>query len=387
MTAVIPASPRDLGLPFDKFRRGQRLAIRRIVDAFDDKDIVVMQGPTGVGKSLLAMAVASVMEARVIVTTQTKQLSDQYQKSFSFAKVIKGRDNFECTLSPGLTCAEGPCISGFKCKDKYSICPYHIQKKEAIDSGCAVTNVWYYINEVRFVGKLKDRELLVVDEGHLLEQALLSVVSYDISSNQFARIGVRRIPRLNSVKDALRWAHGILPSLSDAFDTVDYAEDPKQFLRFQTQINRLESLVKNVNEKEWLLMRNLYGYSVKPVWVRQFGPPLVFNTAKKVLVMSATICDPVQFARTLGIREDRMAYIELPSYFPKENRPVNYWPVVKVGYKASHQDMLKLVDAIDQILEKHEGQKGVIHCVSYNLRDLIMEESRHQDRLVLLQLR
>ena len=382
MRTSVPSYPRDLGLPFDRFRKGQRLAIREIVNRFNDKRIVMLEGPTGSGKSVLAMAVAAMTESEVVVTTQTKQLSRQYEQSFPFAKVIEGRDNFQCTLAPNFTCAEGPCIAGFKCENKASICPYYIQKNAAIESGCVVTNIWYYINEVRYVGKLRGRQLLVVDEGHLLEQALLSVVSIDISATQLARIGVHRIPKFERVRNVVSWAEYTLPRVKAGFSGIQYEKDPKQYRRFQAQIRRLESILDYVNEQEWLLTRNMYGYSIKPVWVRQFGAPLVFDTAERVLIMSATIRDPKQFGDALGVDEKDVAYVEMPSYFPKEHRPVNFWPVVKVGYKTSYSDMMKLVDAIDQILEKHEGEKGVIHCVSYKLRDTILENSRHAERLV-----
>lgn len=382
MRSVVPSRPHDLGLPFDKFRRGQRSAIREITNHFDSgKRIVILEAPTGSGKSIIALSVAAMLETETVVTTQTKQLAQQYMEVFKFAKVIEGRDNFECSVSPGFTCAEGPCVAGFKCERKHSICPYYIQKNAAIESGCVITNIWYYINEVQYVGGLRNRGLLVADEGHLLEQALLSVVSIDISARQFSRIGVHRIPAFKNVGDAVRWADRILPKVKSDFAKLKYEDDPKQYCRVQSQIYRLESLLE-VDEKEWILDKNFYGYSVKPVWVREFGGPLIFDTAERTLVMSATICDPVQFGKTLGIKEGEAAFVSMPSYFPKELRPINYWPIAKVGYGASQADLLKLVDAIDQILERHEGQKGVVHCVSYKLRDVIMENTRHIERFV-----
>jgi len=382
MPEAVPESPRDLGLPFDEFRPGQRKAIAQIINEIKGKRIIVLEGPTGSGKSAIGLSVAAMLEAKTVVTTQTKQLARQYQESFDFVKIIEGRDNFYCPLVPSLTCAEGPCITSFKCVDKKSICPYYIQKNEAIESGCAITNIWYYINEVNFVGALGGRDLLIVDEGHLLEQALLSVVSIDISADQFARVGISRIPSFGSVTDAVSWAMGNIGKLTKRFESIDYDGDPKGYRRYKTQISKLKDLIDNANEREWLLTKNFYGYSVKPVWVTKYGTPLVFSHAERVLVMSATIRDPTQFAKTLGINESEMAYVEMPNYFPKENRPINFWPVAPIGYKSSHDEMMRMVDAVDRILEKHEHEKGVLHTVSYKLRDLILENTKYIERFI-----
>lgn len=382
MKVIVPTYPSDLELPFDEFRPGQRLAIRKIMDQFRHKKVVILEGPTGSGKSLIGMAVASMMETQTVVTTQTKQLARQYQESFPFAKVLEGRSNFDCPLSPGLDCASGPCIAGFKCEEKKTFCPYYIQKEEAVASGCIITNIWYFINEVNYVGELRGRGLLIVDEGHLLEQALLSVISLDISSDQFARVGISRIPKMSKVGDAVAWAHEVLPAVERKAEKIVYEVNPKSYVRHQQQLHRLKDIIKSVNEEEWLLTRSFYGYTLKPVWVTKWGSPWVFDNADKTLVMSATIRDPEQFSKTLGIRERDMAYVEMPSYFPKENRPINFWPVAKIGYKSSQNELLTMVEAVDSILERHEGQKGVLHTVSYKLRDLILENTIYPDRFI-----
>jgi len=90
------------------------------------------------------------------------------------------------------------------------------------------------------------------------------------------------------------------------------------------------------------------------------------------------------FGRQIGISTDEMEFIQARSPFLPPMRQVIFSPVVKLNYKSTEEDYNKLFTAINNILDKHEGQSGIIHCVSYKLRDRILAgiALRHQQRVI-----
>lgn len=380
----IPKYPTDIGLSqFPAYRTGQREAIENIYNEFlRKKKIVVWEAPTGAGKSLVAVSVAALLDTSSIFTTTTKMLSDQYESSFDFMCQMRGRGNYACGIDDTLFATEGPCIAGMECIDKAKLCPYYLAKETAKSSPCVITNLPYFLNEVNYVGDFSGRGLLVIDEGHLLESGLMNFVSIELSRQRLARFGIN-LPIMQSVGDVLRFCNSTAPILKETLLALNFNDDPKKFhalLSLWQKLNSADNIVDNPDD--WILSTNIYGYTIKPVWVSSFGYDNVFKHADKVLIMSATVRDPSRFARSLGIKHNDMAYVETQSYFDRSRCPINYWPVAKLSYNASWGEYQNLVDSIDAILDKHSGQKGIVHCVSFALERKILASTRHRKRFV-----
>ncbi|MEJ2667469.1 MAG: DEAD/DEAH box helicase family protein [Deinococcales bacterium] len=80
--------------PFASFRSGQREALDAARQAFaDGKRFVVVEAPTGLGKSAIAVALAREAGASYILTAQ-KVLQDQYTRDFPELSLMKGRSNY-----------------------------------------------------------------------------------------------------------------------------------------------------------------------------------------------------------------------------------------------------------------------------------------------------
>ena len=105
---------------------------RDILEQIDEKlssgyKKIILSAPTGVGKSLIAAAVAQYFDDSFIVTA-SKHLQDQYSQDLDFLKPIKGKSNFSClklmeqekiqSISQakrlGLTCEKGQCVEKVK---------------------------------------------------------------------------------------------------------------------------------------------------------------------------------------------------------------------------------------------------------------------------------
>src|SRR5687767_5048236 len=94
-------------LPNAEDRPGQRAMVTAVAEAIATHRHLVIQAPTGVGKSLGYLVPAVLSGATVVVTTATKALQDQLaQKDLPFLAehigqemefaVLKGRSNYLC---------------------------------------------------------------------------------------------------------------------------------------------------------------------------------------------------------------------------------------------------------------------------------------------------
>ena len=89
--------------------------------------------------------------------------------------------------------------------------------------------------------------------------------------------------------------------------------------------------------------------------------------------MSATMLPKAILAKTLGLPAEEIEMIELPSTFPIENRPIYLDPVANMSQKTFDDQLPLLLHEIKRLVDKHRGEKGVIHTVSYKLSQAIMK--------------
>jgi ATP-dependent DNA helicase DinG len=395
-------TPKDLGLPFARYRDGQLEIIRRIVEAFKSNKIVILEAATGVGKSAIGVSVARIMEAKTIITTQTKQLESQYIGAFGdLIYDIRGRGNFQCAWEPAVNCDAAICTVSERCPlaeelgaSKWVVCPYYQAKAEAANAPLAITNIFYYLSEVNFVGMLGERGLLIADEGHLLESALMGFVSIDLSRARFSRLGLM-VPPLRDIKSVIYWAQRsqervqtIMGDLTERFERYEARGESAEAGKLAADITNARAQAANLsrvlllNDQEWIVTNNPYSVNLKPVWATKFGEPCIFSHTEKTLVMSATIRHKEQFCKTLGLDPQETEYIEMPTAFPREHRLINFWPVAKVDKNTDDADYDKIVRAVDAILWKHRHERGVIHTVSYKIADHLSAHSAFAERFI-----
>jgi Rad3-related DNA helicase len=78
-----------------------------------------------------------------------------------------------------------------------------------------------------------------------------------------------------------------------------------------------------------------------------------------------------------------LGFLRVPSYFPKENQPIIYLPVADFSKKSADEEAMELmIRVIDSLLDKHQGEKGLIHAVSYSIARYIVGRTRHQNRII-----
>ena len=192
--------------PKDKVRPVQKYALQQVANAIAaGKKFLIMEAPTGFGKSPVAVAIAKTLGSSFICTT-TKTLQEQYAADFPDVKKVLGSKNFHCSLFTEDHTAKGSCSAGFaaECPDRKDDeaeefesveidgknfdlppCPYVKQKVTALSSKQTLLNYHYFLSLLKYTKEIKPgmKKLLIADEAHDLPTIIkdfhsLSLIQY-----------------------------------------------------------------------------------------------------------------------------------------------------------------------------------------------------------------
>ncbi len=382
--------PSDLHLPpkFTSFRNRQLETAAKI--AASSKFAFLLDAPTGIGKSLIAATVQRLLKKNICYICTTKQLQDQLIKDFPYAATVKGRNNYKCLKFPKMY----PNISAEECNHTttspcsyVSDCPYIIAKKAARSAPIAVLNTAYFLSEANFVGMFSGYDLLVIDEFDTVEDQLMSYIEVVITQRQLQRLDVEPPKYKTKFESWVAWANTALPKLSKELAILEAATDDESkwstidinLLRRKRDVGRLVSklrfFVKEV-DKNWVWFPGEDRWTFKPVWIAKYASGVLWKHTTKVLGMSATILDPRQVSANTGLNFESRTheYLQMPSPFPKENRPVYFEPCANVINKQMDVALPALAKALQNILIKHPDERILVHTVSYKVRDYLMKK-------------
>ena len=189
-----------------------------------------------------------------------------------------------------------------------------------------IMNYWVYFNQNPVVDPAA---LVVMDDAHLAEHCLHSLYSVMISRNDHKLLFEQLVSELH--KNFPEYA-----VLADAVSDDAPPETPAELLSFidHEQIaNRLKEIIDSSSilgsdtdlNFRWKRMRprihraNLY-IGCDSLWIRPYIYPLINNTqyqkTDQVLYMSATIGDPGDLSRRLGVRP--IQKIHVPNQFAEQ---------------------------------------------------------------------
>ena len=253
MSQPFPESPADSrwGIPswptwVTEFRPHQIAAITEVVDHFNNgADIVILNAPTGAGKTIIAEAVRRLLKVTSgTYVANTNSLVDQFMRDFGrYAKQLKGRSHYPTLDAPSrfrqgqewsgtnLSAADcsmrleelpacGSCDSGEPTDEEkkpklhcrychpWRLCPYRVAKVAALGvkdtkptnddkvkysqppASVVVTNTAYFLTEANGPGAMSGREFVVIDECDTLESIVMSQVEVFISKERLAELGI-----------------------------------------------------------------------------------------------------------------------------------------------------------------------------------------------------
>ncbi len=200
--------------PFPEIRPAQELALAAIERAYvAHKKFVVLEVPTGGGKSAIAVAAAqwakAVLGGGTYILSPQKTLTSQYLADFAHIglRELRGRNSYQCADFE-TNCERGSVLRGDD-KDVCRTCPYRQAKDEFIASSFGVTNFSYYLNEMQYAGQLGRRSMLILDEGHNTEMVLLGETDVEITSRHQSQYGIYSIPKDAKIEKYREWAEKV----------------------------------------------------------------------------------------------------------------------------------------------------------------------------------
>jgi ATP-dependent DNA helicase DinG len=444
--------------PHTSFRNNQDNVIRQICEAFNsDSKYVILEAPTGFGKSAIAMTVARTLGSS-FVCTATKDLQTQYTYDYGFLKVAKGKNNFQCRVKEDFmeagkylctscnsrseiecrhtTCDYGPCLSDesmegagcryrtfindykidnkgrkneriFISKEKlenyeteysnwihlknfdiprqWSPCYYFDQLFQALKASHSIFNYSIFLSLLANKSMIQQRELLVLDEAHLLETEIIKFRGLSISKKRWRRyindfkmidygfdlngwlgflidlektiltlLGYDSLVKLLVMERKIKYGYDSkskakaknkrIVSASELFEDdesleIDIKSENKKHFQIDKEllidivqdIDKLTRTINNIlsNPKNWIVSEvHKENYDVlrvefKPLDASKYIGTIV-EKCPKTLIMSATILDHRTFEKNLGLDtgDDRTKFIQIQSDFPIENRPI-----------------------------------------------------------------
>lgn len=396
-------------------------ALARINEAFrSGKRAVVLEMPTGGGKSPICITVARAIRAHDGYThflTVQKALQDQYTKDFPApeVEVLKGRANYDCTHAngSGRSCVDAPCtdrkrgilpecIIGGEDRDQRrkatqlqirpseQLCPYWKQLQLCNDNPITLFNFSSFLFQQR-IKRFGRRDLMIIDEGHKIEGQMMSFVTLEMTEWALSVIGVKIDRDITNREQLLEWLreNRVLSIIQERLDhkgddtdeeTIEGDLSKAEMEAIRELGMKLEIFMAADESAEWVYETVSYNdrrgektkkIVARPLFGKTFAQDLLFSKADRVLMMSATILDVGLWGKNLGFGPDEVALVQTACDFPAENRPVHLDYAGPMGYKyysaeqnPKNPTAPKFMRKVAEIIDRHAGQRGLIHCQS-----------------------
>ena len=406
--------PHEMGGPakFTNWREGQDKFCSDIIDC--TKRFSIHNMSVGGGKSLGAMVAAIATGKRVAYLTESRSLQDQVAADFTECGLfdMRGLQNYTCrALAEGgfleqlwmkrwgrPTCDVGPCASGLRCDLKNAGCDYFDAWRFANNAQLVLTNYAYWIAIHKYGNGLGKFDMLICDECHAAGDQLSNALSVEFATKDFKELGTEPLKVTAPLQNWRMWARVNLLKVQSRLEffaagarigqTVD--ERGVLILVQDTDLpdaselrlwKRLEGKCQMVSESndDWIVEQDENSGHIRmaPAFVSKYTEGALFLGIPRVVMMSGTVRPKT--ADLNGIAESEREFIEYPSTFPVENRPIYWLPTVRLNAKSSQEDLRTWVVRIDQILARRLDRKGIIHTKSYARQQYLLAHSRFRD--------
>ncbi len=407
--------PSDLSLPvkFTSFRPGQAEAVCEL--AASDKRFSLVSLPTGGGKSLIAMALSRLLDARTLYVTGTKGLQHQVMTEFAAMGLvdIRGQNNYQCVaLNPGgelsayghpSSCGDGPCHVGVKCSLRVGGCTYYDAVRRAGRASLVITNYAYWMTNNRYADpeSLGAFDLLILDEAHSAPDALADFCSIRIDRADVTSLLEMRLPPLDDAQESwVDWAKVAVDECRRRWvSTKEELSHPLSDKRsLSRRLRRLTDLGRGLKElanahkwrrgepaapdvwipgaaTDWVAEKTDDGALFSPVWAHAYAEEYLFKGIPRIVLLSATLQPAV--GRYLGIRPDASEFREFASTFDPRRRPVVWVPTTRVDRNMTEGQVRVWVNRIDALIDRRLDRKGIVHTRSYDRARVLLERSRH----------
>ena len=428
------------------WRKGQKEAVISIVEAYENKTkVVILDAPVGSGKSIIGLAVAYILNKHGkegYILASDIALQEQYEKDFKRNHFkwgsVKGIDNYLCIdnmekNSLGTCRIRNKKPKGMYC---YNSCPYFNARDHASESPTSLLNYAYWLIMQNYTNQHMDlddqifpaRDFTICDEAHKILDIVQNHYSPRFDPNTLDKIekltnffGTYKVGDHNkdfqSIK-VLTTALFDFENQDELFKTLQRIEIYLE--NFKPSIDLLKEQVqkeypKDDPPKEWREALRLcdwlkdfhckiedYVYIIDKTSTRNIvknpgkDEELVFNCLEEnymmtkyfhahtgfTVLMSATFADPTDYLKSIALTGAK--YIKMESNFDYKKSPIYFYNKRRMTYTQMEANLPWLYERINEILDKHPGENGIIHTASYNLTMKIHNNLSHKNKMRVL---
>lgn len=379
-------------------RPEQEYILNEIEKSFKSgKRCVIIQAPTGIGKShigaTLAKSTTKTTHHNIIkdstpqtlrsfdgtmdysgcfVLTTTKQLQDQYIKTFPESSVLKGKSNYTCSLDPTCDASIAPCTYLSKKMSNCATnlyCPYIEAYRETMLNNFSELNYSLYF---LLPEELKKKEILVCDEASEIEDVVLSHFSIRLTYKMLNALGVQYdILKSENSESGYLWVCNLIESITKIVSNANVGKMTlAQVKKHKVLTNLNEQLKRIMNcwySCEFIVELKDGGVSIAPLKSDSLARSL-FCFGKKLVFMSATIINHQVLAKGLGLNKDEYDFIDVDSTFDVKKSPIYVSPAkYDMRYSKIDTDLPKLVKDVLELCKIHKDEKGIIHTNSFKI--------------------
>ena len=100
------------------------------------------------------------------------------------------------------------------------------------------------------------------------------------------------------------------------------------------------------------------------------------------VLMSATFADPKDYMKSISLGGAK--YIKMDSNFDYTKSPIYFWNKRRMSYNQIDANLPWMYDRINEILDKHPKENGIIHSASYHLTMKIHQNLSHKNKMRVL---
>lgn len=411
---------------------------------FNGQKNVFCEGPTGIGKSIIAFFISEIMNEmgkEGYILTSDISLQNQYADSADeyhfYRPNVKGIDNYICTEN-------GKCHSQGKCHVKnyksgkikslncYQTCPYYYARNSAAEANTAILNYNYYLLMQNYVKRqmeegalFRSREFVIYDEAHKILDIVQENYAPRINREIFKTIEdyESSINRSNIFNAPVQFKSEIFSIFKELRLTCD-KEKTLEILNV-LKVKLLEIKEINLRISEWIseqVERQNYSVfdnidllkqakfiddffckiedyielikttSLETMFINANETETKYNFINEHFLIKKNLLDHSNLnffmSATLGKDFPKMlgctdfAYLELESDFDFRKSPIFVYKDFYVNYKNKSQMFPLMIKKLDMILEKNINLNGIIHTASYENANYIKTLTADPRRII-----
>jgi Rad3-related DNA helicase len=334
-----------------------------------------------------------------LITSQ-KGLQRAYLTDGPEIKLMMGSSNYSCSgLFDGASCADKKAMYGRMCPPED--CSYKTAMAEAKAADITLHNFDSFLYQASLASLFEPRALICFDEAHDTEEHLVRAMEVVIKKEALQRAGLAwSLPKSDDQADVSKWLDVLAGSLETSTkmlaERINSIKDGrrkqgmyKEMSKFSRQIQSLDRLSMSIDRylrssvrTHWVAELDEESVRLEPVSGRKFANSALLQFGERRLFLSATIFNKGKpLINALGLDRDETAYFGIEKSFPVHTRPIVSMAVGDLSYHRYKASQSKVIKAVREIVDKHAGVRGVIHCTSYKLSDEIRDNIGSQ-RLV-----